>query len=155
MGRLTSLVLLRRIATGWDDAKQRVIVSYREWLRAVCDLVLLIMESKQLGGLNGLLMTFFCWIQSPEIQTMYSLNMPVSTIRTKIREEFERHRYVNQLKSVDVLLFQSHAEYQVWLLRFPFGYTFKQMGSQLASVNLLKRRIKTDKRKSSEYNGSP
>lgn len=44
---------------------------------------------------------------------MYSLSMPVSTIRTKVREQFERHRYVNQLPVVDMLLFQSHSEYQV------------------------------------------
>jgi hypothetical protein len=44
---------------------------------------------------------------------MYSLNMPVSAIRTKMRQEFERHRYVQQLKTVDVLLFNSHQEYQV------------------------------------------
>jgi NADH dehydrogenase (ubiquinone) 1 alpha subcomplex subunit 6 len=44
---------------------------------------------------------------------MYSLNMPVSAIRTKVRQEFERHRYVNQLNTVDVLLFQSHSEFQV------------------------------------------
>ncbi|KAK1057085.1 hypothetical protein LTR33_013722, partial [Friedmanniomyces endolithicus] len=43
---------------------------------------------------------------------MYSLNMPVSAIRTKIRQEFERHRYVSQLKTVDVLLFNSRQEYQ-------------------------------------------
>jgi len=43
---------------------------------------------------------------------MYSLNMPVSMLRTKIRQEFERHRYVNQLKTVDVLLFNSHQEFQ-------------------------------------------
>lgn len=52
-------------------------------------------------------------LQSPEIQTMYSLNMPVSAIRTKIRQEFEKHRYVSQLSVIDVLLFQSHAEFQV------------------------------------------
>lgn len=46
---------------------------------------------------------------------MYSLNMPVSAIRTKIRQEFEKHRYVNQMNVVDVLLFQSHAEFQVSL----------------------------------------
>lgn len=51
--------------------------------------------------------------QSPEIQQMYSLNMPVSAIRTKIRQEFERHRYVSQLKTTDVLLFNSHQEFQV------------------------------------------
>lgn len=51
-------------------------------------------------------------IQSPEIQTMYSLNIPVSAIRTKVRQEFEKHRYVNQMNVVDVLLYQSHAEFQ-------------------------------------------
>lgn len=50
---------------------------------------------------------------------MYSLNLPVSTLRTKIRQEFERHRYVNQLKTVDVLLFSSHQEYQVQPLSGP------------------------------------
>ena len=44
---------------------------------------------------------------------MYSLNMPVSQLRTKIRQEFERHRYVNKLPVVDMLLFQSNAEFQV------------------------------------------
>jgi len=44
---------------------------------------------------------------------MYSLNIPVSALRTKMRQEFERHRYVNQIGVVDVLLMQSHAEYQV------------------------------------------
>jgi hypothetical protein len=44
---------------------------------------------------------------------MYSLNMPVSALRTKMRQEFERHRYVKQISVVDMLIFQSHAEYQV------------------------------------------
>jgi hypothetical protein len=57
-------------------------------------------------------------LQGPEIQTMYSLNMPVSAIRTKIRQEFERHRYVNQLKTTDVLLFNSHQEFQVSLKKY-------------------------------------
>lgn len=46
---------------------------------------------------------------------MYSLNMSVAHLRTKIRQEFERHKYVNQLPVVDTLLFKSHAEYQVGL----------------------------------------
>jgi len=65
------------------DAKRRVISSYREWIRA-----------------------------APEMQTMYNLPMPISVIRTRIRQEFERHRYVNKLPVADVLLFKSHAEYQ-------------------------------------------
>ncbi len=51
--------------------------------------------------------------QAPEIQTMYSLNLPVAQLRTKIRQEFERHRYVNKLPVVDMLLFKSNAEFQV------------------------------------------
>ena len=51
--------------------------------------------------------------KAPEIQTMYSLNIPVSEIRTKIRQEHERHRFVNKLSVVDMLIFQSDAEYQV------------------------------------------
>lgn len=47
------------------------------------------------------------------MQTMYNLPMPISTIRTRIRQEFERQRYVNKLAVADVLLFKSHAEYQV------------------------------------------
>lgn len=47
---------------------------------------------------------------------MYSLNIPVSGIRTKIRQEFEKHRYVKQLSVVDVLLFRSNAEFQVRLV---------------------------------------
>lgn len=50
--------------------------------------------------------------QAPNIQRTYSLNMPVSAIRTKLRQEFERHRFVNNLKTVDVLIFQGHAEFQ-------------------------------------------
>ena len=61
--------------------------------------------------------------QAPEIQQMYSLNMPVSAIRTKMRQEFERHRYVQQLKTVDVLLFNSHQEYQVRVTYSSTKYT--------------------------------
>ncbi|KKK21742.1 NADH-ubiquinone oxidoreductase subunit [Aspergillus rambellii] len=86
----TYLAQRTRSSANWSDAKTRVLRSYREWLRA------LRLQTRQ----------------SPEIQTMYSLNIPVSAIRTKVRQEFEKHRYVNQLNVVDVLLFQSHAEFQ-------------------------------------------
>jgi NADH dehydrogenase (ubiquinone) 1 alpha subcomplex subunit 6 len=43
---------------------------------------------------------------------MYNMPMPVSAIRTRMRQEFERQRFVNKLSVVDVLLFKSHAEYQ-------------------------------------------
>ncbi|EED12460.1 NADH-ubiquinone oxidoreductase B14 subunit, putative [Talaromyces stipitatus ATCC 10500] len=79
----TYLAQRTRTSINWADAKARVRKSYREWLRA-----------------------------SPEIQTMYSLNIPVSVIRTKIRQQFEQHRYVSQINVVDVLLYKSHAEFQ-------------------------------------------
>ncbi|KAF8476946.1 hypothetical protein BDZ91DRAFT_687932 [Kalaharituber pfeilii] len=65
------------------EARQRVIHAYREWQRA-----------------------------APEICKLYLLDIPVSAVRSKIRQEFERHRYVKQLPVVDVLLLQSQKEYQ-------------------------------------------
>ncbi|EKD17856.1 NADH-ubiquinone oxidoreductase 14.8 kDa subunit [Drepanopeziza brunnea f. sp. 'multigermtubi' MB_m1] len=89
----THLAQRTRQSVNWADAQRRVLKNYREWIRS-----------------------------APEIQTMYSLNIPVSALRTKIRQEFERHRYVNQIQVVDTLLFQSHAEYQVRrYLPLPFG----------------------------------
>ena len=44
---------------------------------------------------------------------MYSLPVSVAHIRTRIRQEFERHRFANKLPIVDVLIFKSHADYQV------------------------------------------
>ncbi|KAI9746500.1 MAG: hypothetical protein M1818_000213 [Claussenomyces sp. TS43310] len=79
----TYLAQRTRQSVNWGDARKRVLKSYREWIRA-----------------------------APEIQSMYSLNMPVSALRTKMRQEFERHRYVEKLPVVDMLLFQSHAEFQ-------------------------------------------
>ncbi len=91
-------------AVNWQDARRRVLKSYREWLRAVRrDQLPIEKRDRILRGHR----------QAPEVQQMYSLNMPVSKIRTKVRSEFEKHRYVNQLGVVDVLLFQSHSEFQV------------------------------------------
>ncbi len=55
---------------------------------------------------------------------MYSLNIPSAALRTKVRQEFERHRYVNEIQVVDKLLFKSHAEFQVrgFILWFSFCY---------------------------------
>ncbi len=47
---------------------------------------------------------------------MYSVPLPIAVIRTRVRQEFERHRYVNKLPVVDVLLMQSNSDYQVRLL---------------------------------------
>ncbi|KAL2052547.1 hypothetical protein ABVK25_007107 [Lepraria finkii] len=79
----TYLAQRTRTSLNWQDARRRVIYAYRQWLRS-----------------------------APEIQQMYSLNMPVSKIRTKVRQEFERHRYVNKLPVVDMLIMQNDAEFQ-------------------------------------------
>ncbi|PHH82686.1 hypothetical protein CDD82_5136 [Ophiocordyceps australis] len=70
-------------SANWSDAKRRVLNSYREWMRA-----------------------------APEMQTMYNIPFPVSAIRTRIRQEYERHRYVNKLPVVDVLITKGNMEYQ-------------------------------------------
>lgn len=44
---------------------------------------------------------------------MYRVPFPVSVIRSRVRQEFERNRFVNKLPVVDVLLFRSNADYQV------------------------------------------
>lgn len=44
---------------------------------------------------------------------MYNIPMPVSTIRTRMRQEFEKHRFAKKLSVVDVLLMKNNAEYQV------------------------------------------
>ncbi|KAL2263670.1 hypothetical protein VTK26DRAFT_5701 [Humicola hyalothermophila] len=79
----TQFAVTVRQSANWSDAKRRVLKAYRDWLRA-----------------------------APEIQTMYSVPFPVSAIRTRIRQEFERNRFINKLSVVDVLLVKSNADYQ-------------------------------------------
>ncbi|KAI1408794.1 NADH-ubiquinone oxidoreductase 14.8 kDa subunit, partial [Hypoxylon sp. FL1857] len=93
----TQFARTTRTSANWNDAKRRVLAAYREWIRA-----------------------------APEIQTMYSVPFPVSVIRTRMRQEFERHRFVNKLPVVDVLLMQNNAEYQVSLLSAPSTTTYRE-----------------------------
>ncbi|KAI0480433.1 NADH dehydrogenase, alpha subcomplex, subunit 6 [Xylariaceae sp. FL0804] len=79
----TQFAVTTRTSANWNEAKRRVLAAYRAWIRA-----------------------------APEIQTMYSIPFPAAVIRTRMRQEFERHRFVNKLPVVDVLLMQNNAEYQ-------------------------------------------
>ncbi|KAK0710960.1 NADH-ubiquinone oxidoreductase 14.8 kDa subunit [Lasiosphaeris hirsuta] len=79
----TQFAITTRQSANWSEAKRQVLATYRAWIRG-----------------------------APEIQTMYSVPLPVSAIRTRIRQEFERNRFVNKLSVVDVMIFQSHADYQ-------------------------------------------
>jgi len=79
----TQLAQTTRQSVNWGDAKRRVLATYRGWIRA-----------------------------APEIQKMYSIPKPVGEIRTRVRQEFERYRYVDKLPVVDRLIFKSHTDYQ-------------------------------------------
>ncbi|CCU79566.1 unnamed protein product [Blumeria hordei] len=79
----TLLAQRSRQSVNWADAQKRVVKSYRDWIRA-----------------------------APEIQTMYSLDIPIAQMRTRIRQEFERHRFVKQISVVDVLLTHANVEFQ-------------------------------------------
>ncbi|KAK3313854.1 NADH-ubiquinone oxidoreductase 14.8 kDa subunit [Apodospora peruviana] len=79
----TQFAQITRQSANWAEAKRRTLAVYREWIRA-----------------------------APEIQTMYSVPLPVSVIRTRIRQEFERNRFVNKLSVVDVLITKGHIDYQ-------------------------------------------
>ncbi|ORZ19673.1 hypothetical protein BCR42DRAFT_410251 [Absidia repens] len=48
----------------------------------------------------------------PEIMKIHEINMPTSAVRAKIREQFEQHRYVEDLQVRDVLLAKGQMEYQ-------------------------------------------
>ena len=65
---------------------------------------------------------------------MYSLNKPVAELRTKMRQEFERHRYVSQLQVVDMLIFQSNAEFQV-RYNIPYPFQLKEESCQSDMVH--------------------
>lgn len=48
----------------------------------------------------------------PEIVKIYVLEVPIPAVRAKIRQEFERNRYVKQLPVVDMLITKSNMEFQ-------------------------------------------
>ncbi|KAK5372598.1 hypothetical protein LTR20_001628 [Exophiala xenobiotica] len=65
--------------------------------------------------------------------------MPVSKVRTKMRQEFEKHRYVNNIQAVDVLLQQSHAEFQVRTARGQYAFHQLTYGRLKETLNFWKQ----------------
>lgn len=49
---------------------------------------------------------------SQEMSDLYELDMPVSNVKTKIRQEFERNRFVNDLDITNVLYMKGQMEFQ-------------------------------------------
>lgn len=66
-----------------EEARKRVLSQYRAWQRA-----------------------------APVIVQMYQLDVPVSTVRSAIRNAYGKNCHVTDLKALDILIFQGHAEYQ-------------------------------------------
>lgn len=44
--------------------------------------------------------------------TLFAANIPATAIRAKVRQEFEKNKYVDDLEAVDVLLLKGYQEYQ-------------------------------------------
>lgn len=49
---------------------------------------------------------------APTFADLYEVQFSIPTIRTKIRQEFERHRFVEELSIQNVLYAKGHMEYQ-------------------------------------------
>lgn len=49
---------------------------------------------------------------SREMCDLYELDMPVASAKTKIRQEFERHRFESDLKLTNVLYMKGQMEFQ-------------------------------------------
>lgn len=49
---------------------------------------------------------------APEIVTLYAANLPATAIRAKVRQQFDKNRFVDDLEAVDVLLLKGYQEYQ-------------------------------------------
>ncbi|KAJ1728092.1 ndufa6 NADH-ubiquinone oxidoreductase subunit [Coemansia biformis] len=81
--------LVTRTSASLGDARKRAIHLYRLWQKGV-----------------------------PQIMIDYHLCLPQSVVRSKIREHFEKQRYVSDLRTIDVLLFKGRLEfeetYNVW-----------------------------------------
>ncbi|KAI7864589.1 hypothetical protein BDF14DRAFT_1731899 [Spinellus fusiger] len=64
-------------------AKQRSVALYRQWQKAV-----------------------------PEIMKLHEINLPTSQVRAKIRQEFEKQRAVEDLATRDIIIAKGHMEFQ-------------------------------------------
>lgn len=51
-------------------------------------------------------------MQAPEICSLYALTVPPFHVRAAIRDQFEQHRHIQDLKVIDVLLLKARQEYQ-------------------------------------------
>ncbi|ORZ40636.1 hypothetical protein BCR44DRAFT_1410870 [Catenaria anguillulae PL171] len=79
----THLAVYSRASTDINDARLRSLALYRQWLR-----------------------------KADEIVALYYLELPASAIRQRVRQEFEKNRYVTDLGTLDILLWKGHLDLQ-------------------------------------------
>ncbi|KAL1914933.1 uncharacterized protein VTP21DRAFT_7849 [Calcarisporiella thermophila] len=79
----TNLAVTTASSNSLAHARRRVMHLYRDWQRA-----------------------------ATIIPSLYLLDMPSSSVRNKIREEFEKNRHVSDIKVIDVLIAKGRMEYQ-------------------------------------------
>lgn len=71
------------IAKSMEEARRLTIDAYRAWYRS-----------------------------APEICALYALNVSPSAIRLKIRQDFEKHRDIQDINVINLLLHKNQQEYQ-------------------------------------------
>lgn len=50
------------------------------------------------------------FIEAPQTVRRYLLDIPASKLKAKIRQEFDKHRHIQDLKVIDILLFKGKLE---------------------------------------------
>ena len=79
--------------------------------------------------------------QAPEIVALYALNVSPSSIRIKIRQDFEKNRNIQDLQIIDMLLHKNQQEYQETMnywkqeVRFATAFTLSLLGWIKARVH--------------------
>jgi NADH dehydrogenase (ubiquinone) 1 alpha subcomplex subunit 6 len=90
----------------FEEARKRSLSLYRDWYRAVSSFLFPHFHSSP--HTNSLDFSR----QAPQICALYALNISPSMIRMKKRADFEKHRHIQDLNVIDLLLFKSHQDYQ-------------------------------------------
>ncbi|KAL3896656.1 MAG: hypothetical protein SGCHY_003931 [Lobulomycetales sp.] len=75
--------VVTRASKNLADSRQRVIKAFKDWINA-----------------------------APSIVENYDLDLTTPAVRARIRQEFEKHRNVQDVNVIDRLIFKSRTEYE-------------------------------------------
>lgn len=80
-----------------------------------------------------------CLRHAPEIQSIYPLDIPISQIRQRMREEFEKNRFVDNLDTINVLLMKGQMELEetlyMWKTRGHVEHMFSKESHEIVKEN--------------------